>query len=966
MDVSAQIHDEMSASQVNYSDIQGCWTGGGGNNICADPLFVDADGPDDVVGTEDDDLRLTAGSPVIDAGDTTALPLDEFDCDGDGNTVERLACDLDGNPRILDDPATADTGIPGSSVVDMGAYEFSADCNSNAIPDECDIACGTTGVPCDLPDCGLSADCNANDIPDECDIAECAGNPACADCNSNGVPDECDAATPVELAKLTASDGEENDNFGYSVAADGSRAVLGAWGDDDNGSFSGSAYVFGEVAGTWQQLAKLTASNGQANDWFGYGVSISADTALVGSPFHDDGTPDGGAAYVFRDVSGTWQQIAEFTSSDVANEDWFGWSVSLSGTTAVLGAPQEDAGGVSSGSAYVFREIGGSWQQIAKLVATDAAAGDNFGWGVSIDGDTAVVGAPADDVGGADGGSAYVFREIGGVWQQIAKLTAADAAANDQFGWSVSLSGDTAVVGAYLDDDAGNNSGSAYVFREIGGVWQQVAKLVPADGAAGDFTGESVSISGDTAVVGSRLHDDPADSSGSAYVFRDVGGTWQQIARLTAGDAAAFDNFGVGVAISGETIVVGSFGDETAVPNSGSAYVFSAIDCNANGVPDECEPDCNTNGLPDDCDLCVAGGRPSAGELCSADCNASGVPDECEQAGNDCDGNAVPDECDPDCNTNSRPDKCDIREADGGLCTVEPCSNDCQPNGKPDECDLSDGTSNDENGNGIPDECECGVPLPADPPHDRRKNRFISFVPNNTAAVAFRVELLDLTCVVTGRKCSFDSDCRRCVGGTANGDACVINSECQNGGTCEVSGEACVGPVMPVEPVVLGWVGDPIDDPGESPPGTVTARVVDPMPAPRAWTESTIHVGDCEIAPVQTYALSCTTDGVVFSERLVLATIDKPSGKNWADVVGSFDGTEWSPSNYLVNVDDVLAWVKYVTLKPAPHITVVDLDGERPNFVINATDLQFILAAFLGKPYPPPSFANQGTPADCP
>ena len=255
------------------------------------------------------------------------------------------------------------------------------------------------------------------------------------------------------------------------------------------------------------------------------------------------------------------------------------------------------------------------------------------------------------------------------------------------------------------------------------------------------------------------------------------------------------------------------------------------------------------------------------------------------------------------------------------------------------------------------------TPLPAGPPHDRRKNRFISFAPNNAEAVAFRVELLDQVCSITGRKCSYESDCRRCVGGTANGDPCSINSDCPGGGTCQVSGETCDEQSAPV---VLGWVGDPIVDPGESPPGTVTARVVSSMPAVRVWTESPVHVGDCEIAPVQSYALSATTDGSIFSDPLVLATIDKPQGKFWADIVGSFDGTTWSAPNYLVNVDDVVAWVKYVTLKPAPHVTVVDLDGETPNFIINATDLQFILAGFRGETYPPPSFSNQGPPVDCP
>lgn len=378
-----------------------------------------------------------------------------------------------------------------------------------------------------------------------------------------------------QIAKLTTDDATPGDFFGWSVSIEGGTAVVGARGDDDAGANSGSAYVFREIAGAWQEVAKLTADDAATGDSFGYSVSVDGDTAVVGAWFDDDAGSASGSAYVFREVDGVWQQIAKLTANDGANGDRLGVSVSLSGNTTVVGAYRDDDAAGDSGSAYVFREIAGVWQQIAKLTANDAGASDFFGTSVTLNGDTAVVGAlQGDNDVGTDSGSAYVFREVGGVWHQIAELAADDGAAADFFGFSVSLSGNTAVIGALLDDDAGSDSGSAYVFREVVGVWQQIAKLAAVAGEANDMFGASISLSGDTAVVGANLNDDAGTDSGSAYVFREVTGVWQQTAMLIAGDATAFDEFGASVSIDGDTTVVGAFSDD-AGNGSGSAYVFA-------------------------------------------------------------------------------------------------------------------------------------------------------------------------------------------------------------------------------------------------------------------------------------------------------------------------------------------------------------------------------------------------------
>ncbi len=395
-----------------------------------------------------------------------------------------------------------------------------------------------------------------------------------------------------QVAKLTAADAAAEDYFGHFVSVDGDTAIVGATLDDDAGIDSGAAYVFErDQGGNWVQVRKLTADDAAAGDSFGRSVSVSGDTAVVGAKWDDDGGIDSGAAYVFeRDQGGpgNWGQVAKLTAADGEADDRFGRCVSLSGDTAIIGAIHDDDGGSNSGAAYVFERDQGdpdNWDQVAKLIADDAAAEDHFGIFVSVSGDTAIVGASRNDDAGANSGAAYVFeRDQGGPgnWGQVTKLTADDAAADDQFGTSVSISGDTAIVGADWDDDGAIDSGSAYVFeRDQGGPgnWGQVAaKLTADDAAASDHFGLSVFLSGDTAIVGAR--DDHAGiDSGSAYVFkRDQGGpdNWGQVAKLIASDAAAGDRFGCSVSLSGDTAIVGAYMDDDAGSDSGSAYIFSA------------------------------------------------------------------------------------------------------------------------------------------------------------------------------------------------------------------------------------------------------------------------------------------------------------------------------------------------------------------------------------------------------
>ena len=268
--------------------------------------------------------------------------------------------------------------------------------------------------------------------------------------------------------KLTASDGAANDYFGFSVAISGDTALVCAYADDDNGENSGSVYIYERQAdGSWSETSKLTASDGASSDIFGYSVTISGDTALVGAVYDDDNGGSSGSAYIYeRQADGSWSETAKLTASDAASFDNFGYSVSISGDTALVGAYGNDDNGDLSGSAYIYeRQADGSWSETAKLTASDGATFDNFGDSVAISGDTALVGAVYDDDNGSSSGSAYIYqRQADGSWGETSKLTASDGAEYDYFGDSVAISGDTALVGAYGNDDNGSPTGSAYIY----------------------------------------------------------------------------------------------------------------------------------------------------------------------------------------------------------------------------------------------------------------------------------------------------------------------------------------------------------------------------------------------------------------------------------------------------------------------------------------------------------------------
>lgn len=373
--------------------------------------------------------------------------------------------------------------------------------------------------------------------------------------------------TWTEQQKLTSSDGAAGDNFGVSVSLYEDTVVIGAFFKTVTGKLnSGKAYVFTRTAGVWTEQQILTASDGAAEDRFGFWVAVEKDTAIIGAFYKTVGAAQQGVAYVFTRSGTTWTQQQQLTASDAAANDWFGYTISLSGNTVLIAAPQKTIGAnAMQGAAYVFVNSGGTWVQQQKLTASDGAANDLFGWFLALSGNTAAVGAYKKTVGAnATQGAVYAFIRTGTTWTQQQNLVGSDGAASDQFGAAVALDGETALIGANNKTVDGNAAeGMAYIKT----VFAQKSKLTAADGVAGGYFGAAVGLYENTAVIGATYLD---TSKGAAYIFTRSGSTWTLQQKITASDGVAGDTFGRQVAIYGNTVIIGAHGNN----GQGAAYVF--------------------------------------------------------------------------------------------------------------------------------------------------------------------------------------------------------------------------------------------------------------------------------------------------------------------------------------------------------------------------------------------------------
>lgn len=373
--------------------------------------------------------------------------------------------------------------------------------------------------------------------------------------------------------------------FGFAVDIDAGAAIIGAFLNDSGGENVGRVSMYRFDGNSWNIETTATPQPSTLNGYSGNAVAMSdsGSVAIVGGQSSNaSGPPNSGAAWVFRYVpaDGWWVQEDILLPDDTQAGDLFGFSVASAGTWAVIGAPQPANGGNGgNGKAYVFTGPG-NWSRAYTIIAPDGAPGDQFGISVAQANDVIVIGADNDDDMGQDSGSAYVYRATGGQVDLEAKLTAPDGFAGQVFGHSVDADGDTIIVGAH----GGGGPGRAYVFRYDGSSWQPEATLTPSDGQPLDLFGWDVSIDGDTALITALLDDHSGRTdAGSAYMFTRSGSAWTQCSKITAADPDDDDTFGRSAALSGSDAIVGADLDDDFGPDSGSAYMFglNAGPCNA-------------------------------------------------------------------------------------------------------------------------------------------------------------------------------------------------------------------------------------------------------------------------------------------------------------------------------------------------------------------------------------------------
>jgi len=368
--------------------------------------------------------------------------------------------------------------------------------------------------------------------------------------------------------------------FGVSVAVDGQSVLIGASSDRVVGTNGGSASVFTRTDTSWTSDGFLTVEAGEAGNRFGHSVCLRENVALVGVPCEDRaGGVDAGGVYVFARYEAGWNLETILTDSEGGANDQFGSSLSFDGTYCIVGVPFDDtSAGNDAGSAWIFVRPGRQWLQRVKVLDPEAATGDRFGSSVFIQGDTAIVGVPGDDTtAGGDSGSASVFFRSGSAWPRQARILDPGGAPGDNFGASVALQSDTALIAAPLDNTTrGTDAGSVSAFIRQGEVWSPEIKLEDSSGTTGDRFGFSIGFDGETAVVGAPFDDTGSGSNaGSVSFFSKVGGTWTSLAKRTDRIGAANASFGHAVSVDGENAVVGAPGmDDEAGLDAGRATIF--------------------------------------------------------------------------------------------------------------------------------------------------------------------------------------------------------------------------------------------------------------------------------------------------------------------------------------------------------------------------------------------------------
>jgi len=392
-------------------------------------------------------------------------------------------------------------------------------------------------------------------------------------------------------SRLVADGGLPGDGFASAGAISGSWAIVGAYYDaNDNGGNAGAAYLYQRSNADWTQQAKLISTGGDADGFFALSVSMDGAYAIAGAPYDDVAMtyPGGGSSWsrdagtvrILTRTGSTWTETARLTAPDPFGESHFGWGVSISGDWAIVGARDADYFTSGAGAAYVFHRDGEDWNFVVKLAEPVGGANNSFGASVEIRGDYAIVGATWGEGAAVDSGAAYVFHRNGANWVLQGKLWTSDGSDGDRFGATVAVDGEWAAVGAYGDDDNGSNSGSVYLFRRDGISWAKWATLTPPDAAAGDWFGRHVTLEGNWLAVGAPYADGAELNSGLVYLYRlDADeDEWDLFGTIDSPYLQANGQFGRLVSLDGYSLLIGASGERAAyvyvIPEPGTGLLL--------------------------------------------------------------------------------------------------------------------------------------------------------------------------------------------------------------------------------------------------------------------------------------------------------------------------------------------------------------------------------------------------------
>jgi parallel beta-helix repeat protein len=588
--------------------------------------------------------------------------------------------------------------------------EVCTDTDGDGIPDEldnCDLYnpdqadCNDNGIGdvCDVAD-QTSYDCNQNGIPDECE-SDCDGDGVIDDCDNDGdfdgdgIPDNCETDCNGNTIPdhFEIEQGWVPDCNGNGVP-DECDLWDSAYDCDDNGAID-SCEIADDPGLDCDGNGTLDACEplDDTTDCDGNGLLDICEIAV-----DPDLDCDGSGVLDTCEFVYWYTMRTKPLASDGVAGDNFGYGIGVEGNVALVSARYDGDNGDQSGSVYVFeRQLDGQWSETGKFSGSDTTAGDTFGVGVSLDGDLAAISAPFDD----GQGSVYIFqRQADGSWSQVDKILAPEGTVDAAFGTDVSLNGNRLLIGAGTDDDLANNAGSAFIYeRSESGDWVQQAKLLASDGDGWHYFGVGVALSGDRAMVGAPKYD---GDTGVVYEFqRQEDGSWNELGKIGASNGTNGDVYGGSIALEDNRLFVNSYREQ------GFLYVY---DRDSAGEWIEVDilpgPDTGDNegfGY----DVALDGNQLLAGA--HGDSNENG-----EGAGSfyifqrtsklDCDANGVVDSCemadDPslDCDSDGILDSCAFAE---GL--VE----DCDQDGLIDTCEIADDPLLDQNNNGLLDQCEC-------------------------------------------------------------------------------------------------------------------------------------------------------------------------------------------------------------------------------------------------------------------